>query len=84
MTRTLLTLQHALLLQEEVKFPSRLSDIARAVLTGLLIKDPVKRLGGGPKDVQDVRNHPFFATLNWQVGVDMHVTRSADGHVMCI
>ena len=61
-------------LQEEVKFPSRLGDIARTVLTGLLIKDPVKRLGGGPKDVEDVKSHPFFASLNWQVSSDSHVT----------
>ena len=72
------------LLQEEVKFPSRLSEIARTILTGLLIKDPVRRLGGGPKDVGDVKAHPFFTTLNWQVSgcaCDLHVTGSADVHV---
>lgn len=54
------------ILTEDVKFPSRMSEVGRTVLTGLLIKDPIRRLGGGPKDVQDVKAHPFFASLNWQ------------------
>ena len=62
------------LLQEEVKFPSRMSEVGRTVLTGLLIKDPQRRLGGGPRDVQDVKTHPFFSSLNWQVSCGSHVT----------
>ena len=62
------------LLQEDVKFPSRMSEVGRTVLTGLLIKDPIRRLGGGPKDVQDVKAHPFFASLNWQVSCESRVT----------
>lgn len=54
-------------LQNEVKFPSSLSAIVCNILTGLLTKDPARRLGGSPKDAQDVKGHDLFATLNWQV-----------------
>lgn len=49
-----------------MKFPVRLSDVAKSVLSGLLTKDPSKRLGGGPKDAGEVRTHPFFKSINWQ------------------
>ena len=32
-----------LILVEEVKFPARLSEISKSLLTGLLVKDPSKR-----------------------------------------
>ena len=32
-----------LILNEEVKFPARLSEVAKALLSGLLQKDPAKR-----------------------------------------
>jgi len=35
------------------------------LLTGLLIKDPKKRLGGGPDDAQEIMSHVFFSSINW-------------------
>ncbi|KAJ7373130.1 RAC-alpha serine/threonine-protein kinase [Desmophyllum pertusum] len=54
-----------LILTEDVRFPSRITDKARNILAGLLTKDPSKRLGGGPDDAQEVMKHPFFGTINW-------------------
>jgi ribosomal protein S6 kinase alpha-5 len=31
----------------------------------LLVKDPRKRMGGGPGDAEEVKAHRFFATINW-------------------
>lgn len=55
-----------LILVEDVKFPKTLSAEAKALLGGLLIKDPKKRLGGGPEDATEIRIHPFFRGINWQ------------------
>ncbi|XP_077999768.1 RAC-gamma serine/threonine-protein kinase-like [Glandiceps talaboti] len=54
-----------LILTEEVRFPSRLSDIAKSFLSGLLTKDPKHRLGGGPADANEIMAHPFFTSINW-------------------
>lgn len=54
-----------LILLEEVKFPRSISPEARSLLSGLLIKQPDKRLGGGPDDYRDIQAHPFFACINW-------------------
>ena len=48
------------ILTEEVKYPSRLSDVARSVLEGLLQKDPLRRLGGGSGDLRELKEHAFF------------------------
>ena len=37
-----------LILVQEVKFPARLSDSARSLLSGLLAKDPTKRYTSNP------------------------------------
>uniref|UniRef100_A0A8C1XB20 non-specific serine/threonine protein kinase n=1 Tax=Cyprinus carpio TaxID=7962 RepID=A0A8C1XB20_CYPCA len=55
-----------LILMEEIKFPRTLSADAKSLLSGLLIKDPNKRLGGGPDDAKEIMRHSFFAMLDWQ------------------
>ena len=39
-----------LILMEEVRFPKTISSEAKDLLGGLLVKDPLRRLGGGPED----------------------------------
>lgn len=54
-----------LIMLEDVKFPRNISNEARTLLSGLLIKSPTARLGGGPEDARDIQAHPFFASINW-------------------
>ena len=54
-----------LIIMEEVKFPRTLSQEAKDLLSGLLAKDPHKRLGGGPEDYKDITRHPFFLPISW-------------------
>uniref|UniRef100_A0A673J8W1 non-specific serine/threonine protein kinase n=1 Tax=Sinocyclocheilus rhinocerous TaxID=307959 RepID=A0A673J8W1_9TELE len=55
-----------LILMEDIKFPRTLSADAKSLLSGLLIKDPNKRLGGGPDDAKEIMRHSFFAGIDWQ------------------
>ncbi|XP_064335464.1 RAC-gamma serine/threonine-protein kinase-like [Camelus dromedarius] len=55
-----------LIVMEDVKFPQTLSLDAKSLLSGLLIKDPNKRLGGGPDDGKEIMRHSFFSGVNWQ------------------
>uniref|UniRef100_A0A8C9TIP0 non-specific serine/threonine protein kinase n=1 Tax=Scleropages formosus TaxID=113540 RepID=A0A8C9TIP0_SCLFO len=55
-----------LILMEEIRFPRNLSPEAKALLAGLLKKDPKQRLGGGPQDAKEVMSHKFFISINWQ------------------
>jgi hypothetical protein len=34
-------------------------------LEGLLEKKPERRLGNSPNGVEDIKNHPWFAEINW-------------------
>ncbi|KAI9577510.1 hypothetical protein GQX74_004972 [Glossina fuscipes] len=63
-----------LILMEEVKFPRTISEEARSLLSGLLHKDPTRRLGGGPDDVREIQTHPFFASINWTDLVQKRIT----------
>ncbi|CAM4577573.1 RAC-beta serine/threonine-protein kinase [Siphateles boraxobius] len=55
-----------LILMEEIRFPRNLSPEAKALLAGLLKKDPKQRLGGSPEDAKEVMTHKFFNSMNWQ------------------
>ncbi|XP_064174304.1 RAC-gamma serine/threonine-protein kinase-like isoform X1 [Anguilla rostrata] len=55
-----------LILMEDIKFPRTLSADAKSLLSGLLIKDPNKRLGGGPDDAKEIMRHSFFTGIDWQ------------------
>lgn len=48
-----------------LEFPDFVSENARALLNGLLARDPNRRLGCGPTDAEEIKNHPFFAELDW-------------------
>uniref|UniRef100_A0A1X7UYV0 non-specific serine/threonine protein kinase n=1 Tax=Amphimedon queenslandica TaxID=400682 RepID=A0A1X7UYV0_AMPQE len=65
-----------LILVEEVKFPSRLSTLAKDLLDRLLTKAPERRLGGGPDGVEEVKAHPFFSVINWDDLYNKKITPS--------
>ncbi|KAL0089650.1 serine/threonine protein kinase AGC family [Phycomyces blakesleeanus] len=52
------------ILQDELRFPDEMSEDSKGLLRGLLTRDPNERLGNnGP---EDIKNHPFFARIDWQ------------------
>lgn len=63
-----------LILLEEVKFPRSISPEARSLLSGLLIKQPDNRLGGGPDDYREIQQHAFFSSINWTDLVHKKIT----------
>eukprot|EP01133_Synstelium_polycarpum_P019096 gene19096-22869_t len=55
-----------LILTAPLKFPSNiLSKNAISLISMLLNRDPQKRLGSGESDVEEIKSHPFFKSLNW-------------------
>lgn len=62
------------ILLKPVSFPATLSEPARLFLSGLLIKDPSRRLGGGPDDAREIMMHAFFRGLNWRDLIDRKVS----------
>ena len=62
------------ILNKDIPFNnSRFTPEAKSFLKAILDKDPAKRLGGfrqeknrlAEDDAMDIREHPFFAGLNW-------------------
>lgn len=55
-----------MIIDDELKIPPHISKKAKSLLSELLVKDPSRRLGGGPGDSADIKAHPFFSTINWE------------------
>ncbi|ETV86664.1 AGC/AKT protein kinase [Aphanomyces astaci] len=53
------------ILHRDVIFTPAFSEDAKDLLTKLLLKDPAKRLGSGPSGAQEIMDHPFFASIDW-------------------
>jgi RAC serine/threonine-protein kinase len=51
--------------KSELHYPASLSSDSKNLLRGLLMKDPTKRLGSGPKDADEIKPHPFFTSIDW-------------------
>jgi serine/threonine protein kinase len=47
-----------------VKLPRWISKHAASLLSGLLTKDPARRLG--TRSIDDIKSHPFFASIDWE------------------
>ena len=56
-----------------MKFPGRITEVAKSLLSGLLVKNPERRLGGGREDAEEVKRHAFYASVNWQDVYDKKV-----------
>uniref|UniRef100_A0AC34Q0W4 Uncharacterized protein n=1 Tax=Panagrolaimus sp. JU765 TaxID=591449 RepID=A0AC34Q0W4_9BILA len=55
-----------LILNGNLRYPSKLSPAAKDLLAGLLVKDPNRRLGGGPDDWREIQVHDFFKPIDWE------------------
>ena len=51
---------------EELKYPPKLSEEIRDLLAQLLMKKPRKRLGSGPRGANEIKEHPWFASIRWK------------------
>lgn len=74
----------------ELSYPPYVAPLAKQILVALLLRDPSKRLGGGPTDGEEVKNHPFWAnapsldwvaTYNRQIQPPFKPNVSSDGDV---
>lgn len=58
------------ILKTDPPVPSHLNPIVRDFIQRLLVKDPRQRLGGGPGDAKELKEHPFFkkapAPFTWE------------------
>uniref|UniRef100_A0A8B9WTH1 Ribosomal protein S6 kinase n=1 Tax=Bos mutus grunniens TaxID=30521 RepID=A0A8B9WTH1_BOSMU len=53
------------ILKSEPPYPQEMSAVAKDLIQRLLMKDPKKRLGCGPRDADEIKEHPFFQKINW-------------------
>ncbi|KAH0787189.1 AGC family protein kinase [Histomonas meleagridis] len=56
---------YQMILKEHVSFPVYVSEVAKDLITKLLDKNPATRLGASEEDVEEIKRHPFFSSLNW-------------------
>ncbi|KAG3014263.1 hypothetical protein PC120_g12781 [Phytophthora cactorum] len=62
---------------EEPEFSDRFTPEAQDLIMKLLTKDPENRLGCGPDGVEEIKQHPFFAEIDWDklLRMEMEVPR---------
>lgn len=48
------------ILKSEPPYPQEMSAVAKDLIQHLLMKDPKKRLGCGPRDADEIKEHLFF------------------------
>jgi serine/threonine protein kinase len=49
-----------------LKIPHTMSEQARGLILQLLNRNPLKRLGAGPKDSEDIKSNIFFKDVDWR------------------
>ncbi|MEE6519737.1 hypothetical protein FKM82_017473 [Ascaphus truei] len=47
--------------------PQFLTPEAQSLLRMLFKRNPTNRLGAGPDGVEEIKRHPFFSTIDWNV-----------------
>ncbi len=59
-------LMYEFIQKAELRIPSFVSPRARVLITGLLQRDPVDRLGYGQEDVEQIKVVEFFSEISWE------------------
>ncbi|KAI5639474.1 protein kinase domain-containing protein [Phthorimaea operculella] len=54
------------ILKAKLGMPSNLSEEAQSLLRALFKRNPQNRLGAGPNGIEDIKNHEFFANIDWE------------------
>ncbi|KAK6636791.1 Ribosomal protein S6 kinase 2 alpha [Polyplax serrata] len=55
-----------MILKAKLGMPHFLSQEAQSLLRVLFKRNPLNRLGAGPEGVKEIKNHSFFATIDWE------------------
>lgn len=48
-----------------LRVPKGMNKVAIELISKLLNRNPVARLGSGPDDAEEIKRHPFFAEIDW-------------------
>ena len=59
--------------EKNLEFNKRISDAAKDLVQKLLIINPKQRLGNGPNGTEDVKNHPFFEGVDWDLAMEKKI-----------
>ncbi|KAJ1407163.1 Serine/threonine-protein kinase, active site [Sesbania bispinosa] len=54
------------IVKDKIKLPAFLSSEAHSLLKGLLQKEASRRLGGGPRGIEEIKGHKWFKPINWK------------------
>lgn len=58
----------------EATIPAYFSANAKSIVQALFVKDANARMGSGPRGAGDVKDHPWFAEINWEALYNRAVT----------
>jgi serine/threonine protein kinase len=61
------------ILTDEPLFPIQMASEAVGLLQSLLEKNPQARLGSGPRDAEEIMEHPYFGNINFDNILDLKV-----------
>jgi len=64
--------EYAILFQQ-IPFPRAMSDNAVDIISRLLDVNEKTRLGSGPRGVAEIKEHPFFDNIKWELLEQKHV-----------
>lgn len=61
------------MLFQKVPYPEGISEEAKDLMNGLMNVDDKTRLGSGPNGAKDLRKHPFFNGIDWDLLEQKHI-----------
>jgi len=53
------------ILKAELRCPTYLPPEVKSLIEGLLVRDPLRRVGSGPGDIKELEKAPFFSTISF-------------------
>jgi protein-serine/threonine kinase len=60
--------------EKKIVFPKNIDKNAKDLIEKLLVVNPKNRIGYGPNGSEDIKNHPFFNGVDWDLAFEKKLT----------
>lgn len=68
-----MTKMYRSIMNDPISYPHYISANARDFMSRLLDRNPLTRLGSSDRDIEEIKEHPFFEGLNWDDVINRRV-----------
>ena len=72
------------IMSDAAQYPQNMPPEISSIMKSLMHKNPARRLGGGVEDAAEVKQHPYFANIDWDALYHKQINPPFMPNIVCL